>query len=275
MAFFQVAGDNYSDNGFQKFAYGNENEVIRESAVTNHKKSGYGSQADRGIPIDGQSPWVMLFDNAMPLQKPEARNEDFADIGFVVRSFEADLGTEKLVTPHINLFHHSNRNSQIGFELGLPRNITTVPAGSKVKATVEYLVIPSIKDRYYGDSDYLTALPMGDYKSTRMMMKLATDNRLQVEASVGEVVRAQPVEIQAVPDHYAAEFSITGGLGYVPVTIKGLGVHDGWELQKLEDGNWEKIDQSVIGKDFWQARFDEHSRTYEVVYNIPNRGTNR
>ena len=37
LAFFQVAADNYSDNGFQKFAYGNENEVIRESAITNHK----------------------------------------------------------------------------------------------------------------------------------------------------------------------------------------------------------------------------------------------
>ena len=96
-----------------------------------------------------------------------------------------------------------------------------------------------------------------------------------MEVSVGEVVRTQPVEIQAVPDHHAAEFSITGGLGYVPVTIKGLGVHDGGNFKNFEDGNWEKIDQSVIGKDFWQARFDEHSRTYEVVYNIPNRGTNR
>jgi hypothetical protein len=34
-------------------------------------------------------------------------------------------------------------------------------------------------------------------------------------------------------------------------------------------GPWSRIDQSVHGKDYWQADFDAEARTWEITYTIP------
>ena len=65
-----------------------------------HGTTGYASDGDRGIALPGNAPWVMLYANT---RDHDALPEHFANIGFVVRAFEADLGAEKITTPHINL----------------------------------------------------------------------------------------------------------------------------------------------------------------------------
>ncbi len=53
-----------------------------------------------------------------------------------------------------------------------------------------------------------------------------------------------------------AQFSITGGLGYVPFTISGLTAYSNPRLESSSDGKtWTVVDQSVNGKDFWQTDF--------------------
>ena len=54
-----------------------------------------------------------------------------------------------------------------------------------------------------------------------MMQMLATDNQLTISPSIGTLVSSYPVEIQAVDDDIAAQFSLDGGLGYTPVRLNG------------------------------------------------------
>ena len=51
------------------------------------------------------------------------------------------------------------------------------------------------------------------FQSTDMTLMLAADNRLLIEAA-GEVRRIYPIEVQAEPGAIAAQFTLTGGLGY-------------------------------------------------------------
>lgn len=44
-------------------------------------------------------------------------------------------------------------------------------------------------------------------------------------------------------------------------------------LQQL-DGNWELVDQSVHGNDYWQAYSDVDEGSFTLIYNVHNRGTN-
>ena len=147
-----------------------------------------------------------------------------------------------------------------------------IPAGSTVRATIEYLVMPADKSRYYGLSDYLVAMAPEDYQSTAMALKLAADNQINVDVAVGELERTYPIEVQSVSGALAAEFTIDGGLGYVPVTIKGLIRHDGWRLEQMLGGAWQHVDQSVHGNDFWQTRYDGAAGAYELTFNVHNRG---
>jgi hypothetical protein len=284
-ALFQMAADRYGDNGFTRYAWGNAQGVVSDNPVPDHRTTGYASDADRGIALEGQAPWVMLYDNQL---LGERLPEEFANLAYVVRHFEANIGETVITTPHLSIHRTFNGRSQIGFELGLPHEEGSpwcgdpcqgqtrfIPAGSRVRATVEYLVIPADKSRYYGSSDYLTAMPAEHYQSTQMALALAVGNVIDVTAHTGEVRRTYPIEIDAVPGALATEFSVTGGLGYTPVTIRGVVRHDGWQLQRQDGDTWLPVDQSVIGADYWQARYDSHTAGYNLTYNLHNRGTQR
>ena len=164
----------------------------------------------------------------------------------------------------------------MGFELGIPYDADSpvIPAGSQITATVEYLVPPSDKSAYYGESDYLVAMSADDYQSTDMMLSLAAENHLTVEASTGSLLRTHPIELQAARGELAAQFTLEGGLGYTPVTFHGLARPDGWRLERLVDGTWEQVDQAVEGNDFWQAYDDASTGRFDLVFNVHNRGLN-
>lgn len=274
LAFFQIAADNYSDNDFQRLAYGNAAGVIVDAAATPTGAVGYASTADRGIPLPGAAPWVLLYDN----QKVETLREDVACVGFVIRDYEfAAPGAVTTTTPHINLIQTNNWNThpEVGFELGVPYSAAAavVPAGAVLRATIEYLVIPDDKSLYYGPSADLLAVPAATFGTAEMMRLLADANRVDVQATVGAVQRTHPVEIDCVTGAaVAAEFTMTGGFGFVPVVFRGLDRHDGWLLQRQAGGAWVDLGQEVEGNDYWQCRYDAVAGAYELTFNVDNEG---
>ena len=272
IAFFQIAADRYADNGFQRHAYGNADGVTFDEPILVHGTTGYASESDRGIPLEGAAPWVMLYDNA----RAEGNlPENLADIGFVVREYEATIGGVTTTQPHINIRRTLNGVwSQMAFELGIPYDPanTVIPAGSTFRATVEYLIPPADKSTYYGPSDYLLALAPESYRSTEMMLELAAGNELDVAVSEGTLLRTHPVEVALAEGGSGIGFELTGGRGYTPVTVHGLPRHDGWVLEQRQDGDWTVVDQSVEGNDFWQAVHDPESDAWSLTWNVHNRG---
>ena len=97
-----------------------------------------------------------------------------------------------------------------------------------------------------------------------MMLREARDNDRRVETKAGVLERLYPaVRLRAVNNR--AEFTLSGGLGYVPVTIAGLSSPRGPALYL--DG--QRLDQSVHGNDFWQADYDPASQRWDLTFNIP------
>jgi hypothetical protein len=273
LAFFQVCADNYSDNDFANIAYGNAQSVVVDIPSNPMGTLGYATNSDRGIPLTGDAPWVLLYDN----QKQVALREDVACVGFVIRDYEMVSNGVTTTTPHINVIHTNNSNHpEVGFELAIPFNPASpvVPAGTTLKATVEYLVLPDDKALYYGPSADMLALPSSVYGTAEMMRVMAGANQTDVQATVGTLVRTHPIEIQVdAASPVAAQFSLTGGFGYVPLVFRGIPQHDGWILEQKDGASWDRIGQEVEGNDYWQARFDPVSASYDLTFNIESAGT--
>ena len=275
LSFFQVAADNYADNGFVYASYGNGAGVISDMTIPNHNSTGYASTEHRGIPIEGSNPWVFLWDN----QRSDGNlPENLANVGYIVRYFEAEIGQESITTPHINIYQTKNGGwSQYAFELGLPYDPsnTNIPAGSKVRVIVEYVIPPSNKSKYYGSSDYLLEMLDTDYNSTEMILYLANENELDISTTTGTLLSTYPITIDTHKNTNAvvAQFTVDGGLGYTPIVFKNLTRFDNWKLEKKSEDSWLSIDQSVEGDDYWQTQFDSVSNTYSLVFNIWNRGS--
>ena len=267
---FQVAADGYADNGFTEAAYGDENGMISNISIPNHGTTGYASELDRGIQITGNAPWTMLFNST---RADGNLPELYADVGFVVRDYELNRNGVIETTPHINIYQTKNGGwSQYAFELGVPYNPSdlTLPAGTTIHAVVEYLVIPNDISLYYGDSEYLLALDSAYFGSTDIMEYLAAENIVSVTPSVGTVTQDVPIIIATDDSSLAAQFTLSGGLGYIPLQFTGLHRYDGWRLERNEQGVWVEIDQAIHGNDFWQAAFDPLTDTYTLIYSVQN-----
>jgi len=270
LAFFQIAADQYGDNGFTQAAYGNQNEIVAMANIPQTGATGYESETDRGIMLEGSSPWVFLYNS---IKGGGNLPEDLADVGFVIRSFHANIDGESIETPHINIYRTNNGWHQYSFELGLSYdpNHTVIPAGSTIEVIVEYVVVPNDIDDYYGTSTDL--LERTGWGSAELMRQLAAENEMLVNTTIGNVQKLYPLLLEAESGLIATQFVLTGGHGYTPISISGLERHDGWILESNNNGTWERIVQEVYGNDYWQSLFDPLSERYTLTFNVQNQGS--
>ena len=94
------------------------------------------------------------------------------------------------------------------------------------------------------------------------------ENDVEVTVTTGSLFQEQPTIISGVDAGIAAEFELTGGFGYTPITISGLYRADGWILEENQNGSWVFVDQSVHGNDYWQTAFDEATSTYALTFSV-------
>ncbi|MEI6915915.1 MAG: hypothetical protein WCL39_12335, partial [Armatimonadota bacterium] len=95
----------------------------------------------------------------------------------------------------------------------------------------------------------------------------ARHNAIEVKAKKGRALGSYPVIVKL--DSGEAEFSLTGGMGYVPIELRGFRDYKDIALEQWTDGKWRTIDQSVLGRDFWQAQYDPVARNYTGIFNVP------
>lgn len=258
-AIFQVASDNYATTRESKLAVGDANGLISEWDAR------WGGNAYRGESLEciGRNPWVSLHQtegNPGEEGKPGA----WANRGFVIRQWKAKLGGEE-VNPWIAEYGLDRRG---GFQTSLmevvpPPGLKRLEVGDFIEATIEHLVIPQHAEDYYGPNESLRAALEKDGDSWKMVHRQVQGDELAVSVSTGKLQRVYPdVRIAAVGGK--ADFTLSGGLGYVPITFVNLDSHGGYTLSI--DGR--EVDQSMHGNDFWQTDFDSANGKWSRTYNI-------
>jgi hypothetical protein len=255
---FQMGADTYSYTGERKIALGNEDGLLREWSTQ------WGGNTYRTKPAacTGRVPWISLHE-AVSRARPTEHGA-WANRGLVIRAWDARLGGKK-AAPWIaerGVKAHGRDTSTI--DIVPPPRITSLNRGDFVEATIEHIIVPQFVNDYFGPSESLrTAL--GKWENTwRMIHREATGNDRSVKAKTGKLERLYPdVRIQTSNDR--AEFTLAGGLGYVPITFTGLTAHKGYIL--MLDG--QRIDQSIHGNDYWQTDYDPSKRCWTQTFNIP------
>src|SRR5690606_2132106 len=104
--------------------------------------------------------------------------------------------------------------------------VTRLVPGDFVEAEVEFVVIPAEPGTYYGRNAAFREHLEAHIGRWEPVHRLASANRLSVEAETGTVLRSYPVEIIA-DERGAAAVTIRGGAGYVPIVFRGLASPDG------------------------------------------------
>ena len=259
LVFFQCGGDDYSYTGERKFARGNEHGSIEEWETQ------WGGNRYKTDPVEvvGRVPWFSMHEAVPRAEGAEA----WANRGIVVRRWEARLDGRP-ARPWAGERGAKVRGRDTSLvDLMPPPDVRKLQPGDYVEAVVEHVVVPQWADDYYGPNENLRVALRGDQNTWKMIHREAVGNDLQVEIFHGRLVRRRPTLIRAEADR--AEFAITGGMGYVPITIAGLSDYRKPRLEIQADEGWQPIDQSVYGNDFWQTDYDSQTASWEITYSVP------
>ncbi len=268
----QIGADSYSYTGERKMALGDETGLRREWATQ------WGGDTNRTAPAEctGRVPWISLHETgdafrersreASPGANRQAKKVEgaWANRGIVIRAWKARLGGREAAPWMVERGVKARGAGTSTADIVPPPGVTRLEPGDFVEATVEHIIVPQSAADYYGPNEALRAALARDGDTWRMILREAAGNDRRVTVTAGRLERTYP-DIRLSADGDAADFALSGGLGYVPVTVTGLASPRGHVLSV--DGR--PVDQSVHGNDFWQTGYDPVTRRWSRTWTIP------
>ncbi|MBM4157113.1 MAG: LamG domain-containing protein, partial [Lentisphaerae bacterium] len=270
---FQIGADTYSYTGERKMAVGDGGGLRREWPTQ------WGGDTNRTAPVElgGRAPWISLHEAgdvfrtrsgaASPGPGGRAGRVEgaWASRGIVIREWKARLGGRE-AAPWMLERGVSVRGADTSTaDIVPPPGVERLEPGDFVEATFEHIIVPQRAEDYYGPNEALRAALARDGDTWRMIHREAAGNDRRVTVSRGRLERTYP-DIRVRADGDAAEFTLAGGIGYVPVTVTGLSSPRGQGL--LIDGR--PVDQAVHGNDFWQTGYDSTVCRWSRTWTIPS-----
>lgn len=262
---FQAAAQYYHYANSKTLAWGNESGLKKLWEADTGGNSRY---VTTKTVASGRLPWFSFTDSKLfpkgnpPDQKPANR-------GFIIRKWNARINGENNVPPYFAEFNSSDGSAQSSslINITLPKGCSKLHKGDYIETEIELFQIPVNGADYYGPNRLLKNAIEQNPNSWRMVMREAIGNQIQVKETSGcEVKSSYPIEIETKKT--VAEFSVIGGIGYVPVTFTNVITYRNPKLYEKLDGKWVEIDQAVYGNDYWQAEFDPHIKSWEITYNV-------
>jgi hypothetical protein len=183
--------------------------------------------------------------------------------GFVIREWRAVLGGREAQPWIAEHGTPSTSHPSSTIDIVPPPGLTRLESGDFVEAIIEYLVLPLSAEEYYGPNAGLRTALRHMANSWRMVHREAVGNDRRVDVTRGVLERSWP-DVCIRVDDGAAEFTLHGGMGYVPLTFTGLASHRAGELQI--DGK--VVDQSVHARDFWQTDYDPATQSWSQTFTV-------
>ena len=187
----------------------------------------------------------------------------------LIRNWKARINGKDNVLPFFAEYYTAGGN--YGDPSGIinitpPADCYSFTKGDFIEAEVELIIIPSNAADYYGPSKNFANALLKDANSWKMVYREALGNDIGVKVSTGTLINSYPLKIAA--KNSQAEFSVTGGCGYVPLTITNVSNYQNPNLYRKVNGNWQRISQEVYGNDYWQMEYNAANGTWDITYNV-------
>ena len=262
---FQAAAATYHFATASTLAWGNENGLNAEWASTTGGESRYITAKHKA---EGKVPWFSFADGEFSTEHQVDRFLP-ANRGFVIREWKARINGQDNTPPWFSEYNttsgmHGGPSSLIN--IIPPEDCNSFTAGDYIEAEIELFILPKFADDYYGPNKNLAEALITKANTWELVYREAIGNNLEVETTTGKLLDQYPLRIEAAENQ--VQFTVTGGCGYVPLTITNVHGYRNPKLYRKVNGAWQHVDQSVHGNDFWQTEYDASRDSWDFSYNM-------
>ena len=265
---FQLGGDIYNIHNTQQVAYGNDTGRVAQFVPTNDGSNDYTTVA---IALEGSDPWIWAGDGLNYTGATSGIDID-CNNGLIIRDYKGVFNGVPNDTPYFRErsssqgFSSSHGTNPTSYCLVPPPGVTSFSTGDSIEFLAEVVILPKQAVDYYGTNQNFTNALTAFGNSFELLLREVKNNQIKAASPTHAFDSIYPLSVQTSNDE--ALLDLHGGVGYVPVVFTELTEVDDPNLWVAEDSCWQLVDQSVHGKDYWQAEYNENTGLFDLIYNV-------
>ncbi len=258
MVFHQMAADYYTGPSFTHYYVGDE------AGLSSSNVSDPGGNVYKGKAIAFDSRWLAIDDETSSDGRTKARRG--------ILSLESTLNGQAFPV-YLHTFGRSWGTPRMMFDLSSESVRRSYRAGDVVEGQLEFILPPKTVDDYWG-RDGKFAGRLNSYGANPWQAaydEYRYNSRLCVSTHRGTLQRHYPVEIQASVSEGAvlADFTVSsGGIGHVPVVLKGVPIGTALQTQRYVEGQWVPLESVGTTRHNDYQGYRNAQGTMDCVFNI-------
>jgi len=258
LVFHQMAADYYTGPTFTNYYRGDETGLLLSYT------SDPGGNVYRGKPIPFDHQWLAIDDETSSDGATKARR------GFV--PLESTLNGNTLPL-YLHTYGRTWGDPKMFFDMSSESVNRSYVAGDVVAGELVFILPPKTVETYWGhDSEFKGRLASyGDNAWQAVYDEYRFNIQLSVTAHQGTLLRQYPVEIQVslTGETILADFTIhSGGIGHVPVILKGVPRGTALQAQRYVDGDWVALESMDMGQHNTYQGYRNAQDTMDCVFNL-------
>jgi len=263
LVFHQMAADYYTGPTFTHYYRGDEVGLLSSYLSA----PGGNTYKGTAIPFDHQ--WLAIDDETSSNGTTKARR------GIISMTSTLNGSAFPL---YLHTYGRSWGTPKMFFDLSSDSVRRSYAAGDVVEGELEFLLPPKTVGNYWGkDSEFEDRLQS---YGTNAWQAVYDEYRYNIQLSVtvhqGTLLRNYPVEIQAssINGDILADFTVNGGgIGHIPILLKGVCKGYALQAQRSVNGIWVSLESVDINQNNYYQGYQDARGTMDCVFNIDRPST--
>jgi hypothetical protein len=256
--YHQMAADYYDGPVFTNYYIGNAS-GLHTSGMINA-----GGNTYKGSPIPFNDQWLSIDDVTTYGGYAASRRG--------ILSLSSSLNGNELPL-YLHTYGRTWGSAKMLFDLSADSVNKSYAAGDIVEGEVEFIMPPKSTSDYWGaDTEFMNRLSGCGNAWQAVYDEFRYNVKLDLMVHQGTLLRKYPIELQAADDagNVLADVTIYGGgIGHVPVVVKGVESGLALQAQRWSGGGWIALETADVTENNDYQGVQNTDGTMDVVFNMP------
>ena len=266
LVFHQMAADNYVTNRYSNFYVGNAGGLLSTVNIHDVENPIAGGNTYRGSPIAIDGKWLSIDDTTGSGTSYQAR----ALRGLIPLRSTLNGSSFPL---YVHKYGSNSSGGTVLFDFSANTVNRSYTAGDVVAGEIEFILPPKQRDDYWGsDAELIARLnAYGNSTWEPVRDELVENTMMSVSLHQGTLLNNYPLEIQSTSGRRVlADLTINnGGIGYIPVVLRGADTGLELKLQRYISGAWVNLESVDIDNDRYYQAVQNANGTMDYAFNVP------
>ena len=268
LVFYQMAADYYNTAVYSNFCIGDASGLLNKVNINDAADPIAGGDIYKGDSIPMIGKWLSIEDKTgFALGKAYSAQalRGLIPLRSTLNGYAFPL--------HVHKYGRSWGKNSILFDFSSDSVNRSYVAGDVVIGEMEFIMPPHHRNNYWGsDAELIGRLNTYGHATWKPVRDELVENiGMRVSAHQGTLLNTYPLEIESNSDNSVlADLTIeSGGIGHIPILLKGADADLELKAQRYSSGSWVDLESVDIDSNSYYQAVQNANGTMDYAFSIP------